>query len=104
MRGTVEAQRVQADLRTRQYISCGSSMGTQKQFPEFTERRSSEKGRPSSSGVGPAAFCAHGGFEVRCAGKHFRGQKLASGDVTRSRLHSNPHALRERLKVSRSQG
>jgi hypothetical protein len=81
-------------------------MGAQQQFTEFTERRSSETGGPSFSGQGPRGFCAYTrrGFEIRCAGKRFRGRILASGDVTWSRLHSNPHALRERLKVSRLQG
>jgi hypothetical protein len=81
-------------------------MGAQKQFPEFTERRSSEKGGPSSSREGPRGICActHRGFEVRCAGKLFRGQRLASDDVSRSRLQYNLHALREILKISRLQG
>jgi hypothetical protein len=52
--------------------------GAQKRLLEFTERRSSETCGPSSSGEGPRGFCActRRVFEMRCAGKRFRGRIL----------------------------
>jgi hypothetical protein len=91
---------------SKQRIACGSPMGAQKQFPDVIELLCSETSGPPSSGEGQRGLCAstRRGFQMRCAGKCFRGQLFVSGDVILSYLHWNLHTLRERLKVSRSQG
>jgi hypothetical protein len=121
MRGTVEGRRVVAALRTRrecrlqtstnipralskQRIACGFSMGAQKLFLEFSERRRSQMDHFPPESVHEGFTSPDRGLEMRCAGRRFRGQILAFDDVIWSHLHTNLHAFRERLKVSRLQG